>query len=67
MADIHEVEILVVEDNPHHAKWTVRVLRKYHMAIIVKPVTFEGLVNAVSEVGLYWTILNRSAKTLMGR
>jgi CheY-like chemotaxis protein len=152
MADIHEVEILVVEDNPDHAELILRVLRKYHVtnhflvardgqealdflfargtfagrslqrgpklllldlklpridglevlkqvksdpatkaipvvvltssqeewdisecyklgvnSYIVKPVTFEGLVNAVSEVGLYWTILNTSAKTLAGR
>lgn len=32
MADPHEVEILLVEDNPHDAELTLRALRKHNLA-----------------------------------
>jgi two-component system response regulator len=68
----HGVEILLVEDNDNDAELTLRALQQRNLAnqvhlcrdgaeavdYIVKPVDFDAFARAVSDVGLYWLLLN---------
>lgn len=64
------VELLIVEDNPHDLELALRALRQHNLANRVRvardgaealellAVEFDEFVRAVSELGMYWLLLN---------
>lgn len=58
-ASLRNVPVVILTSSPEQRD----ILESYNLGVnsyIVKPVEFEGFMAAVSEIGMYWMLLNRA-------
>jgi CheY-like chemotaxis protein len=72
---IHEVDVLLVEDVATDAELCIRTLKKYNISDRITWVKdgaealdyfFDGLPDAITQLGRYWLVTNRSPSEKSG-
>lgn len=60
-ASLRNVPVVILTSSPEQRD----ILESYNLGVnsyIVKPVEFESFMAAVSEIGMYWMLLNRASE-----